>query len=430
MLPYCDGVRSDTALVSLDWLALSCRTSGSVSMSPSLPSGWSVLPQSPTAVWDERWYVLDAEGSKVATLLWKPRSTRFLEADRALLEVANRWLYADGLDDLVSLLLSSFCLSVTGISRVDLCCDFEVDKSAFKLIRSLQHGSAYVEGFQRGGVFWSTLDGLKYPHQQEWGAFESDRRWKVYHKWLELTQDGGVAKPYIVECWKALGLRPEFVWRCEVSLKRCNKLDMSDGSKLSFPDVWFNRADIWRSLYQYGFVQRLDQKHVNRRLDKRVSLVGNFDVLKLMKYQKSNGTSTLSDPQLRLVRKLWDEYISPDVHGTPTEGILANTIADLCLDGRVMRYLTLHSGKTAQSISHGLTQSSKCVRRLCPPINNDASDGVDGWSRDTTDWCYPSDPTLCPFISYLDRHGGRLDWIDTDFNPQRRLRQLYMNFNE
>lgn len=430
MLPFCEASRSDTALVSLDWLALSCKTSGSVSMSPSLPSGWSVLPQSATSVWSQRWFVLDAEGSKVATLLWQPRSVKFLDPSLALLEVANRWLYADGLDALIDLLTSAFCLSVVGISRVDICCDFEVDKSAFKLIRSLQHGSAYVEGFQRGGVWWSTLDGLKYPHQLEWGAFESDRRWKLYHKWKELTQDGAIAKPYIVDCWRALGLRPEFVWRLEVSLKRCNKLEFYDGSKPSFPSIWFNRADIWKSLYTHGFVQRLDQKHVNRRLDKRVSVVGNVENQKLLRYSKPSGISTLSDPQLRLVRKLWEEYTSPDVQNTSTEALLSSTIADMCTDVRVMKYLTLLTGKTASAITHGLTQTSKCVRRLCPPINNDTTNGVDGWMRDTTDWLYPSDPTLCPLISYLDRHNGRLDWVDIDFDVRRRLQQMYLCFKK
>ena len=94
MLAYTD-VTTDRGVVSCDWFQLSTELTKPRDGSPLVaPDGWKCLLLSPTAVWGERWFVLDRDGNKVATILCSPRSSK-IPCQAANIEIANRWLYYD-----------------------------------------------------------------------------------------------------------------------------------------------------------------------------------------------------------------------------------------------------------------------------------------------------------------------------------------------
>lgn len=403
-----EGIGSPDALVSIDWLAFSCRVPNGHCPDPVLPDGWEIRSLNKTPAWGVREYVLLPDGTKVATILRKP-TLKQIAADRALVEMANWTLYSSILDEWVTSVLDIYRLEVTGLNRLDLACDFDLSSEGWSIVSSLGRNACYVQRYQQGSAFWQLIDGQKVPHCQSWGSHDSSMKWKCYYKWLELTSDGqGVSKPYIVNCWDAIGLHKEIVWRVEVSLTKCNKLELPDGRKLSFPFVWYQRAAIWQSLYSNNFVQRKTENHQNRRLDERVSLVGDIDRMKLLSYGRPSGHGHMSDAEQRVARKLWQEYVNEDVKGTPVEKLVASTLCDMVVNPAVLSYLSMLSGMSGDKITHGLSKSSMGHKAALSANYNIGATMVEDAYRNEERWVYPSELNYCPVMSYFDRHGLRL----------------------
>lgn len=315
-------ISNGRGVVSCDWFALSVRLAAPRDGSPLVaPSGWSCVLMSPTAVWSERWFVLDADGNKVATFLCSPRSPKIPPCS-AILEVANRWLYYDDFHDILDKLSGMLPFCYGGLSRVDLCCDFEMDSRLYDTYCALVRGDAYVKALREGSVWWQMIacevdkgeSGLlRVPHCITFGGKESTFKWKVYYKWLELHQAAPEAKkPYIVQMWKDMGFQERYVWRIEVSVSSTNKL--SDLGLKRIPALsWFDdRVRLFSDIYTDKFVVRENQGHIDKRNDRILPFL-EVDGCKSVRHALPKSNRDDSDPERRMTVKLWNELQQSDV---------------------------------------------------------------------------------------------------------------------
>lgn len=330
--------KNAAGIVSCDWFSLSCMLAeprGDVSL--SVPVGWSAVQMSSTAVWADRFFVLDSLGNKVATVLCSPR-TPCMDARRALVEIANRWLYDDEFHSVCDAVLSCLPLAVTGLNRVDLCCDFEMTDKLWESYCALARGDAYLKALKAGSVFWQTvaqpfggLEPSRLPHCISFGGKDSIFKWKVYYKWLELQQaDDDAKKPYISDLWSRAGFDERCVWRCEVSISGSNKLVDASGSRVPAFDWYDKRVQIFSDIYYDKFEIRLDQHHKDKRNDKRLPFL-DIDGLKSIRHAVPESERGDSDAERRLVCKLWRECQSIDVKANRgLFDMLRSNICQLC----------------------------------------------------------------------------------------------------
>lgn len=316
---------SKAQLVSCDWYALSCLCEPAYDgRALSLPSGLVCQEQSGTAVFKHRWYVMDGtSGMKVATILTLPHSTQ-IDARTTIIEVANYFLYSALFHRVLDICLGCLPLVPTGMSRVDLCCDWELNQQRWEVIKQLDSGEAYLKGIRKG-VVWRSKEGQTfYPHDISWGGKESTFKWKVYYKYKEL-HDGGVEslKPYIEEAWKAAGMTPKAVWRCEVSISNSNKLkDIERGGRVAYREWFDDRVALFSSIYADKFIIRRGEGHADKRNDPRLFFL-DFEAPKRIKHNLSREREIESNVERRIVCKLWKEFTDREVrcNGFALEGL-------------------------------------------------------------------------------------------------------------
>ena len=266
--------------LSVDWMALTLQLNSPVR---SAPDGHRWAYYSATNVWASRWCMFNEYGEKVFTLLFQPRQS-IIRSDRALLEIANEWLYHGiGISGCLGLLSQCCGFTVLGISRADLACDFVPDDRQADIIRGLYRQQYYVGGKQNGNGWWS-LNGSRVPnpmwtgwcpHDMNWGHKTSDVKWKLYYKTKELKDEAhgfGYSKPYIVDLWRECGMDESNVWRLEVSLKHCNNFDFK-GDPLTLHAFTHDTVDIFKSLYNSRFQVRENQGHKDRTNDRVVEFL-------------------------------------------------------------------------------------------------------------------------------------------------------------
>lgn len=302
-------------LVSVDWMAFSVqltRKFGGIS-DFFMPQGWQALQCSPTAVWADRWFIMDFEGNKLATLLCTPRSP-IIDANRGVVEIANPVLYCDQYEEIVDAILGVLPMNITGIQRVDLCGDFCMTRRLWGIVRGFEDGTDYLKGLRRGVVWWCSDAGKRVPHQVSWGGIDSVFHWKLYWKYKELHADGSPlpSKPYIEQMWRDANLEPQTMWRLEVSITDTNRVVQPDGTHVGFRDWWPLRGEIYRRIVMDKFVVREWQGHQSRRDDPVVTF---FDFMKEGKFlrHKGSGKAIESDAERRVVCKMWKEFTDGEV---------------------------------------------------------------------------------------------------------------------
>lgn len=313
-----EDVRESPAVVSVDWFALSCMLSHPYDGRPFVvPAGWSVVECTSTAVWHCRYFIMDNEGNKVATILTKPKSS-IIDERRAVIEIANQWLYHEDFRKIVDMVLESYPMDVTGLNRVDLCADFNMTARQYSIFRMLQDGTAYLKGVRRGADWHEWKRRIKDAHQQSWGGRDSVFHWKMYYKYKEL-HEGGVesSKPYIEAMWRAEGLDVKHVWRLECSVTSSNSLEKVDGSgRLGVFDWYDKRAEIFSSLYNDKFVIRENQGHKDARHDPILYFFlrdeGDIGEGKMLRHGAANSLRE-SDSERRVVCKMWKEFRDDEV---------------------------------------------------------------------------------------------------------------------
>jgi hypothetical protein len=279
---------------------------------------------------------MDKDGNKVATLLCSPRSPK-IPAVSCVIEIANRELYFDSFHDVRERVMSVLTMAPVGMNRVDLCCDFEMSNDMYEVYLKMSRGEARVKALRQGSVWWKDIPvGMKgdgqglerVPHCMTWGGKESTLKWKIYYKWLELQEaEPEAKKPYITDLWKREGFNEKAVWRIEVSVHDSNALCRLDGRKVKV-DEWFDeRIDLFKSLYSDKFVIRAVEGHKDRRNDTVLPFLGIHEG-KLLRGSLPKLERADSDPEKRVVCKLWSELMQVD---TQCNGSLSGMLkANLC----------------------------------------------------------------------------------------------------
>lgn len=310
-------VSESNVIVSCDWFALSCVLGHPYDgRAFDVPCGWSVVECGGTAVWKYRWFVMDDLGNKVATILTSPKSS-IIDERRAVVEIANQWLYSEDFRAITDRVLSVYPMSVDGLNRVDLCGDFNMTARQYQVYRMLQDGSAYLKGIRRGADWHEWKRRAKDAHQQSWGGKDSVFHWKMYYKYKEL-HEGGIesSKPYIEKMWEDNGLDVKHVWRLEVSVSSSNSLEKTDGTGKVLPFEWYDsRVEIYNRLYRDKFVIRENMGHADARHDPIVHFFRLADdgEGKMIKHRGNAMTERESDCERRVVCKMWKEFRDNEV---------------------------------------------------------------------------------------------------------------------
>lgn len=321
-------------LLNTDWLALSLRLDEG-RRQPINGHKW--VDYDGTNVWKSRRVLLNGHGEKVATLLSEPKSS-IIAPNSALLEVANEWLYHGiGARGVVSLVRYAYESSIVGLSRLDLCVDFEPSERQAEIIRGLAEGRYYVGGKRSGSGFWSTLTADWVPamwkgvcpHCQSWGHKTTAVKWKLYYKSLELREAGGgwFAKPYIVDRWRECGFDVNNVWRLEVSMHSCNQM-LYSGEALRWEKWGMATADIFCALYKQRFVVRKAAGHADKSNDPIVEFLPIKSPRELVRTKPSSDESR-RNARIGLLRSLVRSTDAEEVlYDTATlEGVLAHVKA-------------------------------------------------------------------------------------------------------
>lgn len=265
--------------LSTDWMGVSLRLLDDVGAAPK-NHVW-VKYDGGTNVWACRRVLFNRYGERVLTLLSQPKAS-LIDPAAALCEISNEWLYHGiGVKGALRLLQRSVPYEITGLSRLDLCCDFVPNEAQREVIEGLADGSMYISGKRSGSGFWSVnadewmpnvWRGRKIPHCQSWGHKTSDVKWKLYYKSKELKDAAagqGFDKPYIVDIWRECKMDVNNVWRLEVSVSHCNKL-CYNGLPVTF-DTWYEHTiALFKALFSARFVVKRSQGHADKSNDERV----------------------------------------------------------------------------------------------------------------------------------------------------------------
>ena len=186
-----------------------------------------------------------------------------------IIRFVNRVLYMPDFWTLVDNFLQLNQIEIRGISRIDICADFNqfatmspkalIEGFAGKKYRHIGRGVgslAFNHGVHRGdyGVNYTGLT---------FGTHSSDAHCYLYNKTFELLTQGD--KPWIRERWTHVGLDVREVWRLEVSIKS-GGLKFKDKQSKTIVQVNKDMAadvDVLDKIY-HTFIRKLFSFVVNR----------------------------------------------------------------------------------------------------------------------------------------------------------------------
>lgn len=373
--------RRGNYLQSTDWMAVSITLDDEL---PHVaPEGyiWQIQERG-TNVWGYHALLYNKYGEKVLTLLAKPKANSVLNPRAGIVEVANEWLYHGiGVQGIMSLLKQCCSYRITGLSRLDLCMDFQPTPEQAEIIKGLDVRRYYVQGKQNGTGFYSTPNSGWVPpmwkgycpHQQSWGHKTSQVKWKLYYKSKELRDNGGgwFSKPYIVDGWRYWGLDENNVWRLEVSMKDCNSL-LKDGVEISYNNWCENELEIFTAMYKSRFVVREKQGHKDKTNDRMVRFL-DIDTFGQVKCKKYEGDSVHSS-RIALLRRLVEFGEKEEVYldSTSSKALCAHVESIVMNDG-LSRYFESMVGMTLGQWTNVMIErrGGKCLLQNALPKNVD-----------------------------------------------------------
>lgn len=281
--------RREVGVFNVDWLAFSVKLEQNGKDTEIMcPLGCDIEVCKGTRQYRNRVIVYDHVGNKVLTLLWVPVNNT-IDSRLMLVEVGNSYLYNDGIYSAWLLLNACVACKFNNMSRVDLCCDFEVDTRKQVVINGLSKKRLYVAQKSEGSSFWS---GDLKDHDFNWGSPHSQFKWKLYDKSLELGVKGkkeNYDKPYIVNEWIDAGYAIEFVWRLELSIVNVSKFEVLN-RKLLIQDLFsmYYPIAIFLNQMDRRFVIRKKQGHTRKSNDKVVEFLKFYQPRLKMKERISN----------------------------------------------------------------------------------------------------------------------------------------------
>lgn len=269
----------DGLIQSTDWMAVSVIIDDELPKEAPPDHFWKVF-EGGTPVWQHRAILYNKYGESVLTFLAKPKSTSVINPRAGLVEVSNEWLYHGiGVSGALDLLRWVCPYQITGLSRLDLCMDFQPTLAQVDIIKGLSEKRYYIAGKRNRSEFVSSPTDAYVPeiwrgfcpHQQSWGHKSSAVKWKLYYKSKELRDNGGgwFSKPYIVDGWHHYGLDEDNVWRLEVSMHDCNSL-LLDGRPIDYKRWAADEVNIFCSMYADRFKVRRNEGHKDRTNDKEL----------------------------------------------------------------------------------------------------------------------------------------------------------------
>lgn len=231
-------------LISIDWLTISVDCSNfAINTNFSCnrePYGTSVFSEM---------YTIAMDGMDLAILTKTPRM-KHMDKNLGLLKILNPILYTPNLDRIIYNIIHAFKLNVRGISRLDLCADFNrfIDyadpqnfirdflsvsvwkigqakyKVAGKVATSVKHTARYRRACKKAHKeeeSFKVIGKQSARHNYQYlrfGSNLSDVSAYLYNKTQEFKDVK--RKNYIEEMWRANGLDADStVWRLEFSLK-------------------------------------------------------------------------------------------------------------------------------------------------------------------------------------------------------------------
>lgn len=259
--------------IGLDWLEFYCQESKEQSLHQSnlLAKGVKVKVRSyGTPQYKTMYSILDEKDFPVIEVRRDPYcadSGARIMADRAChLRVSNRYLYTDDWPKWFRWLISSFHVTVCGISRFDVCCDFNKFRygyNPYKFTANYMAGrvakmhQSNLAAYGRAGWGSHTFNSLK------WGSPASMVTTKLYDKSMELAQ-GGNKKNYIKQQWAENNLDLSLpIWRVEYSIRpsRAEFISCERGTlahvDLEYLSVRNNVIKLFQSLTDHYFDFRL-----------------------------------------------------------------------------------------------------------------------------------------------------------------------------
>lgn len=266
-------------ITNCDWLSFSCmmilsdyeRKNGAIL---EQPQGYTLIHQKGgTNLFKNRAILFNQMGDKIITLLWSPYSS-VIHPDTLFVEVANRLLYT-GFSFIPDILQQIHAHIFASLSRIDICTDFNPTTTQFSVINMLQSGKAYIQGKREGSMFHdyknkTTIE--RTPKQMSWGSPATLVKFKLYDKTKEIhsTDTKGRTwcnKPYIESMWTINGIRPDNVWRLEVSIMSASTQQYR-GERLTWETSEpQNFTPLFYDLVATRFVVRKNEGHQNKRYD-------------------------------------------------------------------------------------------------------------------------------------------------------------------
>lgn len=199
-----------------------------------------------------------------------------LNRNSVIVRFVNRVLYMPDFWDRVNAFLTQNSFVFKGISRIDICADFNQFKTmtatqliegfAAKKFRHIGQGVGalyFNHGIMLDKVTRTREYGVQYTGLS-FGSHGSDYRTYLYNKSFELLTQGD--KPWIRDRWNAVGLDPLHVWRLEVSIKSaaCKFKDKITGAIVNVDTTSVADDDQLSKIY-HSFVRKKFAFIVNRR---------------------------------------------------------------------------------------------------------------------------------------------------------------------
>lgn len=261
-------------VLSIDWLSVFCVYMGADNIwSPVDGDGFAYKKEDFGTRCFSRFHrvrIANAEGGwdDFAEVQSIPYSS-ILPEYAIIIRFVNRVLYAPDFWELAARFLSLNRIEIRGISRIDICADFNqfatmdpkalIDGFAAKKYRHIGRGVGSL-AFNHGVLhkeYGVNYTGLTF------GTHASDAHCYLYDKSFELVTQG--EKPWIRERWKRVGLDQRNVWRLEVSIKS-GGLKFKDKTTKQVIEVGQSHiedADTLDKIY-HTFVRKLFSFIVNR----------------------------------------------------------------------------------------------------------------------------------------------------------------------
>lgn len=223
--------------IAIDWLTIFCIFHGDGEWEPRETANFSYKQENFGTRCFSRFFrvrVPNEEGGvdEFAEIQATPHEGNVLPSYAVMVRFVNRTLYLPDFWERADLLLVENLFSCNGISRIDICADFNdfatiaplrlIEQFAAKKLRHIGRGvgalyfnhgkgAEFDEKGRRIEDYGVQYTGLSF------GNHASDAHVYLYNKTLELNTQGD--KPWIKDTWIQAGLDIRSVWRLEVSIK-------------------------------------------------------------------------------------------------------------------------------------------------------------------------------------------------------------------